>query len=79
MVSLLTDVYRLEGFYAVERSMDSVITDAVIVATYDSIFALHDVTRQQFDESIAYYMRHANKYAAIHKRVVGNIDSEIKQ
>lgn len=79
MAALLTDVYRLEGFYAVERSMDSLITDSVIVATYDSVFCSHGVTRQQFDESIAYYMRHTDKYKEIHKRVTGNIDKEINQ
>lgn len=79
MTALLTDAYQLEGFYAVERGMDSVITDPVIVATYDSIFAKHGVTRQQFDESMAYYMRHADKYEIIHKQVVENLDKKVKE
>ena len=78
MTELLTDAYQLEGFYAVERGMDSVITDAVIVATYDSIFAKHGVTRQQFDESMAYYMRHSDKFEVIHKRVVERLDERIE-
>lgn len=79
MTELLTDAYQLEGFYAVERGMDSVITDAVIVATYDSIFAKHGVTRQQFDESMAYYMRHSDKFEVIHKRVVERLDERIEE
>lgn len=79
MTALLTDAYQLEGFYAVERGMDSVITDPVIVATYDSIFKKHGVTREQFDESMAYYMRHSEKYAKIHKQVVENLDNKISQ
>ena len=79
MVALLTDAYQLEGFYAVERGMDSIITDPVIVATYDSIFAKHGVTRQQFDESMAYYMRHADKYELIHKQVVEKLDEKLKE
>lgn len=77
MTALLTDAYQLEGFYAVERGMDSVITDPVIVATYDSIFKKHGVTREQFDESMAYYMRHSDKFEVIHKRVVERLDERI--
>ena len=79
MVALLTDAYQLEGFYAVERGMDSLITDPVILATYDSIFNKHGVTRQQFDESMYYYMCHADKYEKIHKAVVENLDAKIKE
>ena len=79
MTNLLIDAYQLEGFYAVERGLDSVITDTVILATYDSIFTKHGVTRQQFDESMAYYMRHYDKYEAIHKKVVESLDAEIQE
>lgn len=79
MTALLTDAYLLEGFYAVERGMDSVITDPVIIATYDSLFSKHGVTREQFDESMAYYMRHSDKYAAIHKKVVENLDKKVQE
>lgn len=79
MTALLTDAYQLEGFYAVERGMDSVITDPVIVATYDSIFRKHGVTREQFDESMAYYMRHSEKYAKIHTQVIENLDKKINE
>ena len=79
MTALLTDAYLLEGFYAVERGMDSVITDPVIIATYDSLFRKHGVTQQQFDESMAYYMRHSDKYAVIHKKVVENLDKKVSE
>jgi len=79
MAALLTDAYQLEGFYAVERGMDSVITDSVILATYDSIFDKHGVTHSQFDESMAYYMRHSDKYSKIHRQVVENLDARAKE
>lgn len=79
MADLLTDIYSLEGYYAVERGTDSLITDSVIVATYDSIFASHSVTPQQFDESLRYYMRHADRFSTIHKRVNETLNRETGQ
>ncbi len=78
MVALLTDAYQLEGFYAVEHGIMTVGNPAVL-ATYDELFAKHNTTREQFDKSLEYYMRHANKYEAIHKQVVANLDDQIKQ
>ena len=76
MVALLTDAYRLEGFYAVEHNIENFDADTSVLATYDALFKAHGVTREDFDVSMEYYMRHYNKYEAIHKRVIANLDEE---
>ena len=78
MVSLLTDAYQLEGFYAIEHGIDAGNTDSAVVASYDALFNVHGVSREQFDLSMDYYMRHYDKYEKIHKKVIENLEDEQK-
>lgn len=78
MVEFLTDAYMLEGFYAVEHQLVDPTTspdmDPVVLASYDELFEKHSVTKEQFDASMDYYMRHSDKYESIHKKVLEKIE-----
>ena len=76
MTDFLTDAYIIEGSYAVEtRYRYDTLPDQVL-RSYDSILALHGVTREQVERSFDYYLQHIEAYQAIQDSVVARLETQ---
>lgn len=79
MIAFLKDAYMLEGFYAVETHFQYDTLQADMVQAYDSLFAQHDITRDDFERSVRWYTEHTERYERIHKDVVAQLDAEMAE
>lgn len=79
MTAFFKDAYTLEGFYAVETGFryDTLYPD--MAASYDSLFARHHITAEDFERSVNWYVRHGERYERIHKEVIRYFDSIVSQ
>ena len=75
MEAFLKEAYLLEGFYSVETEFRYDSLHAEMVASYDSLLAKHNITREDFERSVDYYTHHPMDYAKIHERVIALLDS----
>lgn len=76
MVDFLADAYLLEGFYAVETQYRYDVLPGHVLISYDSILAVHGLTRAAVEHSIDYYSHHLDEYEAIHNEVVARLEAE---
>ena len=76
MVSFLADAYLLEGFDAVETQYRYDALSPEVLHSYDSILAVHSVTRDAVEHSFDYYSRHLDEYQAIHEEVVALLEAQ---
>jgi len=79
MVDFLTDAYMLEGYYAIESRYryDSVPEEALL--RYDSILEIHNLSREQVEQSLDYYTNHLDRYQVIHDSVVARLERRQQQ
>lgn len=75
MVQFLQDAYLLEGFYAIETGFQYNSMHNEMVASFDSLLASYHLTREDFERSVDYYVRHPRDYERIHQQVVDALDS----
>ena len=77
MTAFFKDAYTLEGFYAVETGFRYDTLYPEMTASYDSLFARHGITAEDFERSVKWYVRHGDRYERIHKEVVHYFDSVV--
>ena len=77
MADFLQHAYILEGFYAVETNFQYDTLHPEMLASYDSLLASYDITREDFERSVGWYVRHPDIYKRIHDTVVARIDAEM--
>lgn len=77
MVAFFKDAYTLEGFYAIETGFRYDTLYPEMKASYDSLFARHGVTAEDFERSVGWYIRHGDRYERVHKEVVAYFDSVV--
>ncbi len=77
MTAFFKDAYTLEGFYAVETGFRYDTLYPEMAASYDSLFARHGITAEDFERSVKWYVRHGDRYERIHKEVVHYFDSVV--
>ncbi|MCR4659452.1 MAG: DUF4296 domain-containing protein [Bacteroidales bacterium] len=75
MADFLNEAYLIESFYAIESGFNYSNLSGEIAAAYDSLLDAHGITRADFERSIDYYSRHADRYERIHRKVVAHLDS----
>ena len=75
MVAFLTDAYLLEGFYAIETQYRYDIFPEEVLQRYDSILALHALSREQVERSFDYYSQHLDAYQAIQDSVLARLEA----
>ena len=76
MVDFLSDAYLLEGFYAVETQYRYDALPAEVLGAYDDILKKHHLTREQVEQSFAYYAEYPELYAPIQDSVLARIERE---
>ena len=75
MASVLTDLYLLEGYVAIQGNYDYDQYADTIDAVCDTLFAKYGITHEDFRQSLDYYMAHADRYDTIYTYVLASIDS----
>ena len=75
MVDFLADAYLLEGFYAIETQYRYDVVTPDVLRQYDSILAVHHLTRDEVERSLDYYTQHLDRYQAIQDSVVSRLEA----
>ena len=76
MVEFLADAYLLEGFYAIETQYRYDLFPEEVLQRYDSILAVHNLTREEVEHSFDYYSKHLDAYQAIQDSVISRIEGQ---
>lgn len=76
MVDFLTEAYLIEGFYAIETGNHSETVTDEARAAYADLLERHGMSKADFERSVEYYMHHAERYEAIHQRVIERLDAQ---
>ena len=75
MVDFLEQAYLLEGFYAIETSYRYDTLHPEMLASYDSLLASCNITRDDFERSIRWYSAHIDIYTRVHDSVLARLDA----
>lgn len=78
MVDFLCDAYLLEGYYAIATQYRYDVVPADLTPGYDSILALHGLTREQVERSLDYYTAHLDIYRQMHDSVAARLEAELE-
>lgn len=73
MEEVLYDYHIANGIIK-SSNLDSATSKSYI----DAVFAKHNITEAEFDSSMVYFMRHADKLEAIYMRLSNRIDNEAR-
>ena len=74
MVNVLTDLYLIEGYYAVESQYRFDTASPEVIGAVDEVLKTHHVTRESMEKSFDYYSQHPDEYEAIQKEVATRIE-----
>lgn len=78
MVSVLTDVRVLEGYYSARfERVDS--SGGKMNAWYNELFTKHGITKDQFTQSYAWYNMHPEQLRVIEERVLDTLNLLLTQ
>ncbi len=78
MVDFLEQAYLLEGFYAIETGYQYDTLHPEMLASYDSLLASYDITRDDFERSVRWYGDHPDIYERVHDSVLARIDAAME-
>ena len=77
MAAFFKEAYLLEGFYAVETGFQYDTLHPQMVASYDSLLTSFGITRDDFEHSVEWYIRHPELYERIHDTVLARLDRDL--
>ena len=77
MAAFLKEAYLLEGFYAIETGFQYDTLHPQMVASYDSLLTSFGITRDDFERSVGWYIRHPELYERIHDSVLARLDRDL--
>lgn len=75
MVDVLYESYLFEGYSAITTDYDYRQLAAETKSYYDDLFKKHDITQEQYDASVDYYMRNRMLFEGIYNQVISRLDS----
>ena len=75
MVDILYESYLFEGYSAITTDYNYRELSGETAAYYENLFERHNVTQEQFDTSVEFYLRNKHLYEEIYNRVVSRLDS----
>lgn len=73
MVTILTDVYLLEGYFSTQTHFHFDTLQPEMVGCFDSLFAKYEVTKSDFDTSVSWYSQHPDLFSTIHDSVLAHL------
>lgn len=77
MASFLKEAYLLEGFYGVETSFQYDSLHPEMIASYDSLLSTYRLSREDFERSVDWYVRHPDIYERVHDTILARIDRDL--
>ena len=77
MTDFLTDLYLVEGYYAVESQYRFDTASTEVVEALQSLFVKYRLTRERVEKSFDYYSLHPEEYEAIQNEVAARLEQLI--
>ena len=74
MADFLTDLYLVEGYYAVESQYRFDAASPEILGACNDVLEKHHVTRERVEKSFDYYSQHPEEYEKIQREVAARIE-----
>ena len=74
MVDVLTDLYLIEGYYAVESQYRFDSDTPEVIDACDAVLEKHHLTHERMDISFDYYSKHPDEYQTIQEQVAARIE-----
>lgn len=74
MADFLTDLYVVEGYYAVESQYGFEEASPETLGACDAVMEKHHLTKERVEKSFDYYSQHPEEYKAIQDEVASRID-----
>jgi len=73
MVTILVDMHLLEGYYgSLNRHDDTVVVNTI--AGYDSLYARHGLTKEEFEKNLDHYGREPELMMQIMEKVTDSLN-----
>jgi len=74
MIGFLTDLYLVEGYYAVETQYRYDSSSPEITEACDAILEKYNITRESVEKSLDYYSQHPDEYKPIETEVASRLE-----
>jgi hypothetical protein len=74
MADFLTDLYLIEGQYAVESQYRFDAASPEILGACSDLLEKHHITRERVEKSFDYYSQHPEEYKSIQTEVVSRLE-----
>lgn len=74
MTEVLTDLYLLEGYYAIESQYRFDSMSPELLSACDTLLEKHHVTRENVEKSFDYYSQHPEEYKSIQEDVAARLE-----
>lgn len=78
MIDFMTDVYILEGYFAIENNHNYDTVSPEALRAYDEMLRKHGVNREQADSSLGYYAERPELFAEINDAALRRLEKETK-
>lgn len=78
MIDFMTEVYLLEGYYAIENNHNYDTVSPEALRAYDEMLRKHGVSREQADSNLAYYAERPELFAKINDAALRRLEKETK-
>lgn len=79
MVNVLTDLYLVEGYYAIESQYRFDTASPEVLGAVDAVLEKHHITRERMEKSFDYYSKHPDEYGPIQEKVAARIEKITEQ
>lgn len=77
MVNIQTDLYLIEGYYAVKSQYSFDTVPPEVADAIDAVLKEHHVSREQMEKSFDYYSQHPDEYKTIQEQISERIEKII--
>jgi len=82
MTAVLTDLYLVEGVVNMKVRTHRKVIDSISREYFDMVLIKHQLTKEEFDESMLYYTYHIENLDKIYEAVITNLsvmESEVSR
>lgn len=73
LAQFLSEAHLIDSYYNVADNRDSAKT--LVDAAYDSLYVKYGISKEQYDSTIAYYLRRPQMLEEVYSRVLDNLNA----
>lgn len=74
-IKILIDIHQADAFLTTKSLFDNKITHTDSLSYYNQIFIKYGITREEFYNTVKYYLNDINKFIELQKVVIDSIDA----